>query len=193
MKSLRIERLKYDKHRKKAIASRIVIDQWHNACKEDPHNLVTFMPQKLHYTIIIDIMDQSKGNLIHFSRKAKTLSKDIEFKVRLSGGILQGHMIDGLFDFAQHKKGIDINASQLIELLWKLQKKYAPLPIFGKHAVLYIQADNASDNKNHVMLSLMAMLAETGLFGKVKLNYLKPGTYLRKVSIYIFSSSLLYW
>ena len=135
------------------------------------------MPEKLYYCLIYDFMDQSKLNLIHFARKSKTLGNDIEFKVRLLGGILQGHKIAGYFDFSQWPKGPDINLTLLIDMLLDLQQKYAPLPIFGKHAVLYIQSDNASDNKNHVVLSLMAMLTELGLFGKVKLNFLKPGMY----------------
>jgi hypothetical protein len=169
------EREKYYKHKKKAIDTAQNLTAWQEVYNKDNKQLLDSMPSKLYYCLIIDIMDQAKTQLPHLTRYPKDFTPDCLFGVRLSGLILQGHFIDGLFDYSQWKKGADINASQIIEMLLALQKKYHPLPIFGPHAVLYIQSDNAGDNKNHVMISLMAALVESGLFGKVKDNKMRPG------------------
>jgi hypothetical protein len=61
-------------------------------------------------------------------------------------------------------------AGNLIEVIKEIKEtnyKDQPLP-----EVLYLQADNASDNKNSAMYAVCELLRETGVFRKVKYSFL---------------------
>jgi hypothetical protein len=120
-------------------------------------------------------MDQKKTTLPHMTVFPKDLTDNFMIHVRLSGGIVHGHILDGHFDYNQWPKGANINCSQITQLLLDLCNKYPRLPIFGKDTNLYIQLDNASDNKNFTVLNYAAFLVESGLFRKVQINMMKPG------------------
>jgi hypothetical protein len=149
---------------------------WKNKYDEDPKYLISANPNvPLVFCEIEDIMDQIKTAVPHDTDSAKDFTDDLLIATRLSGSIVHGHSVDGLFDVNEHPKSADINISQMVENLLKLQELYRPLPIFGPNSRFKLQLDNASDNKNHTVLSFAAFLVEEEVFGTVEINTLKPG------------------
>ena len=62
----------------------------------------------------------------------------------------------------------------LLQTLLKLRQEYKDKGMKWPK-VLYLQADNASDNKNLSMYAVCQLLRDLGIFKKVKLSYLPVG------------------
>jgi hypothetical protein len=171
----RKERAVYYGHRKVSQKTAIECNFWYEQWKKDPLALVRGMPAKIVICLIVDVMDQQKTCLPHMKVYPKDLTDDCMVQIRVSGAIVHGFLVDGHFDKSEWRKTSDIHISQIVQLLLDISKKYEDLPIFGEKTVLYIQLDNAADNKNKTMLSFIALLVEVGLCRKVQINMMKPG------------------
>lgn len=135
-------------------------------------------------------MDQAKTRLPKKKENPKDLQDEWKITGRLSGAIIHGHAVDGHFDFSQWKKGADINCSQITQVLLNLSQQYPGLPIFGDTTDLYIQLDNAPDNKNKTFMAYLAFLVESGLFRKAQINMMKPGNYHFEICGSMFNLNL---
>ena len=120
-------------------------------------------------------MDQQKCSVPHFKHASKGW-KEEQKKVHMQYGALLVHGHGArtfLFDERLKKDG-DMWCSALLSVLSDLKKEYAEKGVSWPET-LYLQADNASDNTNMLMVSLCQLLRDLGIFKKVKLCFLPVG------------------
>ena len=149
----RRQRLKYYKHRKKGY--------------NNPSDILS---------IIMDAMDQAKCDMLHYQRETKKTETDLKLRNKLIGAMVHGI---GTFVYVVPAPTAT-GGSTSIEVLWRTLLKVQlhrinagfsrPLP-----PTLYLQFDNASDNKCKAMLAFCAALVEMGCFEKIKINFLIVG------------------
>ena len=149
----RAQRLKYYKHRLKAL-------NW---------------PDK-YICIIMDAMDQAKCEMPHRVRSGKGEEKLLKLKQKLLGVLAHGY---GAYVYVAPTP-VGSGANFNIEALWrtielvakqrKEEKRDGVLP-----PVLYLQLDNASDNKSKAMIAFCHCLVARGIFRKLKTGFLLVG------------------
>ena len=125
-------------------------------------------------SIIFDAMDQTKCNCPHVQGSAKWSYQEPRIQSQIGSFVVHGHGTYGVY-WDEHVTGKDANfwATCLMGIIADLKAtdyKDQPFP-----EVLYLQADNAKDNKNFVITGLCEMMRDTGVFKKVKLSYLPVG------------------
>ena len=125
-------------------------------------------------SIIFDAMDQTKCNCPHIQGSAKWAYQEPRIQSQIGSFVVHGHGTYGVYwDEHVHNKDSNFWATCLLGIIDELKKtdyKDKPFP-----EVLYLQADNARDNKNFVMSGLCELLRNTMVFRKVKLSFLPVG------------------
>jgi hypothetical protein len=123
--------------------------------------------------MIIDGMTQATTALPHFERRPSWLGKD-ELNVHVIGSIIESCGIHLEFSY----KNIGDNSNVLIDNIHKgIQRMHEhrtsqnqPLP-----SVLYLQLDNVTHNKSKALFTYLSYLVDSGVFEKIKVNYLLVG------------------
>lgn len=150
----RRQRAKYYKHRNKAI--------------QHPQNYIS---------IIMDGMDQKKSELPREVRQSKTSKEKLHLKQKLMGCLVHG---EGMYLYLLASPVLKAGANFATHCLWRTLEEVGNAREKGGHStilpdVLYLQLDNASDNKNKTLTAFCSMLVEKGIFRKVKLSFLLVG------------------
>ncbi len=126
-------------------------------------------------SIIWDAMDQSKCCVPHFHFKNKAwVSDKKKLQMQYGAFIVHGH---GTFAYCwddRIKKDGDMWATLLLQTILKLYYKYRDEKKKWPDT-LYLQADNASDNKNLAIYAVCQLLRDLGVFKKIKLSFLPVG------------------
>jgi hypothetical protein len=124
-------------------------------------------------TVIIDGMTQSTTTLPHFVNRPSWLDK-MDYDVHVIGSIVETLGVHLEFSY----KNIGDNSNVLIDTIndciermhTHRRSRGEPFP-----EVLYLQLDNVSSNKSKVLVTYLSWLVETGVFKKIKVNYLLVG------------------
>ena len=126
-------------------------------------------------SIIFDAMDQQKCSIPHFSFNSKSWKEQVN-KVHMKYGafLVHDHGARSFVVDSRLKKDADMWMSGLLGVLRDLKKEYAEKKMAWP-STLYLQADNASDNKNLVVYTVCQLLRDMGIFKKVKLCFLPVG------------------
>jgi len=124
--------------------------------------------------MIFDAMDQTKCNCPHIQGSSKWSYQEPRIQSQIGSFVVHGHGTYGVY-WDEHVQSKDANfwVTALLGVIADLKKtdyKDQPFP-----EVLYLQADNAKDNKNFVMAGFCELLRNTGVFRKVKLSFLPVG------------------
>ena len=124
-------------------------------------------------SIIFDAMDQQKCSIPHFHLNAKSWKEQTN-KVHMQYGafLVHGHGARSFVVDSRLKKDADLWMSGLLAVLKELKEEYAAKRMSWP-STLYLQADNASDNKNLLVYTVCQMLRDMGIFKKVKFKYMK--------------------
>ncbi|KAK3276905.1 hypothetical protein CYMTET_15056 [Cymbomonas tetramitiformis] len=159
----RAERQKFYKHGRKANMTKSIAmnKTWHK-----------------YASVIIDGMTQWTTRLPHFRRIPKHLDSKDFLDVHNMGSMIEnvGRFMD--FNYANFKDDANFLVNVLHRDILRIQEHRRngdgensyPMP-----EVLYVQLDNVSTNKSKLMLAYAAWLVHTGVFRKVKLNFLLVG------------------
>jgi hypothetical protein len=126
-------------------------------------------------SIIFDAMDQSKCSVPHFCHRAKSwVGNKKKLQMQYGSFIVHGHGTYGVAWDERITKNGDMWETMLLKIILELYQKYkdegTPWP-----ETLYLQADNASDNKNLSLYALCQLLRDLGIFKRVKLCFLPVG------------------
>ena len=126
-------------------------------------------------SIIFDAMDQQKCSVPHFAINSKGWKEECN-KVHMQYGVylVHGHGARSFVFDNRVKKDADMWMSGLLNVLRDLKEEYKSKNIKWPDT-LYLQADNASDNKNNLAYGMCQLLRDMGLFKKVKLCFLPVG------------------
>ena len=149
----RKQRVKYYKHRHKA--------------QEHPDKYLS---------ICIDAMDQAKCDLPHHIRSSKSDEKLPKLKQKLIAALVHGFGACVYIAPTPVGSGANFNIEVVRRTLEEVIKQRREenqdvvLP-----PTLYLQLDNASDNKSKALLAFCDGLVEQGVFKKVKLSFLLVG------------------
>ena len=124
---------------------------------------------------MFDAMDHTKCNVPHFKERPKEWA-GCKNKIRMQYGsfIVHGHGTYGVAWDERIKKDGDMWATCLLKLIFELYHEYKDKGMKWPETC-YIQADNASDNKNKSMYALCQLLRDLGIFKKVKFCCLPVG------------------
>jgi len=135
----------------------------------------SFINDKLvrYLSIIFDAMDQTKCNCPHIQGSAKW-TYEPRIQSQIGSFVVHGHGTYGVY-WDEHVNSKDGNfwATCLLGVIKDLKEtdyKDKPFP-----EVLYLQADNAKDNKNFMMSGVCELMRNMGVFRKVKLSFLPVG------------------
>ncbi len=118
-------------------------------------------------------MDQQKCNVPHIQQGPNFAKGPNRIHSQIASFIVHGHGTYSILWDENVRKDADFWASMCISVLDQVKKdhyKDGTLP-----PVLYLQADNATDNKNLTMYSLCELLRDKGVFRKVKYSFLPVG------------------
>jgi hypothetical protein len=121
-------------------------------------------------SIIIDSMDQRKTSVPFFLNPPKCLGSDYSLKNRVVGVIVHGFGTFLYWVTPQIKHDTNLTIECIRRTLLKYQMAKTSLP-----PVLYLQMDNASDNKSRQLFAFLAYLVEKNIFQKIKVSYLVVG------------------
>jgi len=126
-------------------------------------------------SIIFDAMDQSKCNVPHFKERPKEW-QGCSQKLQMQYGafIVHGHGTYGIAFDERVKKDGDLWTTSLLHIILDLYNEYKAKGRKWPER-LYLQADNASDNKNMAMYALCQLLRDLGIFKVVKFCCLPVG------------------
>jgi hypothetical protein len=118
-------------------------------------------------------MDQQKCRVPHVQGAPNRAKTPDRLDSQMGSYVVHGHGTYGIFWDEQVVKDANFWASNIIEIISELKKT----DYEGKQfpSVLYMQADNASDNKNLTMYAVCEILRDTGVFRKVKYSFLPVG------------------
>jgi hypothetical protein len=125
---------------------------------------------KQYLSLIIDSMDQRKTCIPYWLNPPKCLGTDYSLKNRVIGVIAHGFGTFLYWCTPQLKHDTDLTIECLRRTLLKYQQEKGSLP-----PVLYLQMDNASDNKSRRFFSFLAYLISKNVFQKIKVSYLVVG------------------
>ena len=117
-------------------------------------------------------MDQNKTNLPWYLNPPKALGNLVGLKIKMIGAMVHGF---GTFLFwvtPQVKHGTNLTIEVLRRTILKVLESKGQFP-----PVLYLQLDNASDNKSKLLLAFIAYLVriQMGVFQVIKVSYLVVG------------------
>ena len=124
-------------------------------------------------TLIVDGMTQATTQLPHFERKPSWVGKD-QLDCHVIGSIIED--VGVYLEFSYKNIGDDANV--VIDNVHKaIIRTRADRKAKGKAfpEVLYLQLDNVSHNKGMNLYTYLSFLVHTGVFRKVKVNYLLVG------------------
>ena len=126
-------------------------------------------------SIIFDAMDQAKCCVPHFKNLPKAWAGNSK-KLQMQYGafIVHGHGTHAVAWDERVKKDGDLWVTCLLQLILELHKKYKAENKKWPER-LYLQADNASDNKNLGLYAVCQLLRDFGIFKVVKLSFLPVG------------------
>ena len=126
-------------------------------------------------SIILDAMDQKKCDMPHTIRSSKSSEKFLKLKQKLLAAMVHGYGTYVYISPTPVGSGANFN----IEVLWRTLLHVAakrvdegrdPLP-----PILYLQLDNASDNKSKAVLAFCDAMVTLGVFKKIKIGFLLVG------------------
>lgn len=127
-------------------------------------------PQK-YLSIIMDAMDQNKTNVPFFQNPPKSISGlHPLLKTKLIGCMVHGHGTYLYWCTSEIQKDSSLAVECLRRTLIKYQQQQGELP-----PTLYLQMDNASDQKSREFLGFLGYLIQKKVFTKIKLSYLVVG------------------
>ena len=120
--------------------------------------------------IIVDAMDQKKTNLPYFVNPPSNVAGLTQVKTKIIGAIVHGFgpLLYWCTEDKQHGTALTIEVIR--RTLIKYEQDKGRLP-----PRLYLQLDNASDNKSREMLAFCGYLVQLGVFNSIKLSYLVVG------------------
>ena len=144
--------------------------------KYEKHKEKSRMHPETYLSVCLDCMTHKATTLPHpgSSRLAKDLNSKERFGSKLQGIIFHGR---GTHFYSAHD-GLSQGSNFTVECLHSaLMTELQEIEAAGaqRPSVLYVQADNVTDNKSHVLIDYAALLVRTGVFKKVKIGFLKPG------------------
>jgi hypothetical protein len=148
----RCQRKKYYKHREKA---RLHPDRY--------------------LSIIMDAMDQRKCELPRLTRESKTMKDALKLRQKLMACMVHGLGTYLYLATPPVPTGGNFSVHCLLRTLDEVaaartERDLSPLP-----PILYLQLDNATDNKNKAMLAMCETLVREGVFEKIKVSFLLVG------------------
>jgi hypothetical protein len=115
-------------------------------------------------------MDQRKTCIPFWLNAPKCLGADYSLKNRVIGVIAHGFGTFLYWVTPQLKHDTDLTIECLRRTILKYQQEKGSLP-----PVLYLQMDNASDNKSRRFFSFIAYLISKNIFQKIKVSFLVVG------------------
>ena len=152
----RKQRLRYYHHRQKA----------------------TEQPEK-YGSMIVDAMDQSKAYLMHLRYRSKEFQEAPKLKQKLMCCLVHGNSPgSGAYVYLQSPpvaQGANFVIETIARTLKKMEENRTAAGMRPLPKTLYLQLDNASDNKNYTLLEFCSTLVETGKVDKVKIGFLLVG------------------
>ena len=148
----RKQRLKYYKHREKGIDR----------------------PDK-YLSMILDAMDQRKTEIPNLMRQSKSVESALKLRQKLMGALVHGIGMYLYLLSPPLKGGGNFSAHALVETLKKVGEHRESQGQTYLPPTLYLQLDNASDNKCRAMLALCDALVTQGVFKKIKVSFLIVG------------------
>ena len=120
-------------------------------------------------SFIFDAMDQSKCCIPHFCKRPKEwVGTQKKMQLQYGAFLFHGHGAYGVAWDERVTKNGDMWETAMLSIILELYQKYKDKG-WKWPEVLYIQADNASDNKNKSLYALCQLLRDLGIFKKVKL------------------------
>ena len=124
-------------------------------------------------SIIFDAMDQQKCRIPHVQQNPGWAKNTSRLDSQIASYIIHGKGTFGIFWDEQISKDGNFWAGNLIEVIREIKETHYKDKKFPE--VLYMQADNASDNKNLAMYAVCEVLRDLGIFRKVKYSFLPVG------------------
>jgi hypothetical protein len=121
-------------------------------------------------SIILDAMDQKKTCVPFFLNPPKCLGSDYFMKTKVTAAIVHGHGPYMYWCTPEIAHDTNLSLECLRRTLLKYQQEKGFLP-----PVLYLQLDNAPDNKSKRFLAFIGFLIQNNIFKKIKLSYLVVG------------------
>jgi hypothetical protein len=121
-------------------------------------------------SIILDAMDQRKTRVPFFTNPAKAVANDFALKTKLFGATVHGLGTYFYWCTGQVRHDTNLSIEVLRQTLLKYESEKGQLP-----PILYLQLDNAADNKSRQFLAFLAYLVEMGVFETIKVSYLIVG------------------
>ena len=125
-------------------------------------------------SIIFDAMDQQKCRFPYVQGQPSWSKGKDRLASQVSSFIVHGHGTYGILMDEPMEKDGNFWTTCLLEIIKDVKERdYADGAKFPE--VLYVQSDNASDNKNLCTMGIMELLRDTGVFRKVKFCFLPVG------------------
>jgi len=124
-------------------------------------------------TVIIDKMDSAKNKIPYFARNPKDVDEPLKRTLtsKVVGVIIHGRPDAQYFNAAGHHQSVDSNLN--LECLRRALVHYCKsAPLRRK---LYVQFDNASDNKNKNCMGFLAWMVLMGYIEEAELSMMMPG------------------
>ena len=126
-------------------------------------------------SVIFDAMDQAKCCVPHFKDRPKDwMHNQNKLSMQYGAFIVHGHGTYGVCWDERIKKDGDMWATCLLQIILELYQESKKLGTKWPEK-LYLQADNASDNKNLTMYAISQLLRDFGIFKSVKISFLPVG------------------
>jgi hypothetical protein len=125
-------------------------------------------------SIIMDAMDQQKCHVPHLQGSSKTWDAATRLEMQYGALIMHG-VGTRMFAWDENlKKDSNLWASIMLKCIMDEKAKRDSEGKKWPHT-LYIQADNAKDNKNKALYALCELLVKLGVFRKIKISFLPVG------------------
>ena len=118
-------------------------------------------------------MDQQKCRMPHIQGCPAWAKTDDRISSQIGSFIVHGHGTYGVFWDETMPKDANFWSSILLEIIKDLKETDYKDKEFPE--VLYLQADNATDNKNQVLFGICELLRDWKVFRKVKYSWLPVG------------------
>jgi hypothetical protein len=134
-------------------------------------------------SIIIGSMDQRKTCIPYYLNPPKCLGSDYSIKNRVFGAIVHSFGTYVYWCTPQMQHNTNLMIEVLRRTLLKYQEAQGYLP-----PVLYLQMENASDNKSKLFFAFLALLIEKNIFRKIKVSYLVVGHTHKDIDAFFLSS-----
>jgi hypothetical protein len=129
----------------------------------------------LYLSIIIDAMDQQKTQLPHAARFSKKTKDGVFLKQKLVGAMVHGMGTWLYVSSPPVATGSNLTIHALLKTLVEVGNRRVASGMDRYPPTLYLQLDNANDNKSFALLALCDLLVTAGLFRKIKVSFLLVG------------------